>query len=183
MTEPVDPFAPVAPAAPIAPVVRPHRATPLLNVLLAVAAVIAVAGVAFAAGRLTTPASTAAANRGTNGQFGGQFGGPRASGAPGGAFGRGPGGAATIEGTVTAASPTSLTISLPNGQSVTFAIDSLTTYHQQTAGSSSDVATGKQVIVQLTGRGFGPAASRAPGAASPAPSGDLTAGSVTVVTP
>jgi hypothetical protein len=182
MTEPVIPVTPVAPAP---PVVRPRRATSLLNVLLAVAALVAVAGVAFAVGRVTTPASTAAANRGTNGQAGGQFGGPRASGATGGAgFGRGFGGAASIQGTVTATSPTSLTISLPNGQSVTFAIDGSTTYNRQTTGSSTDVTTGKQVIVQLTGRGFGPGASAAPGgAASPAPSGELTAGSVTVVTP
>jgi len=182
MTEPVTPVTPVAPAA---PVVRPRRATSLLNVLLAVAALVAVAGVAFAVGRVTTPASTAASNRGTNGQAGGQFGGPRASGAlGGGGFGRGFGGAASIQGTVTATSPTSLTISLPNGQSVTFAIDGSTTYNRQTTGSSTDVTTGKQVIVQLTGRGFGPGASAAPGvAASPAPSGQLTAGSVTVVTP
>jgi hypothetical protein len=181
MTEPVTPVTPVAPAP---PVVRPRRATSLLNVLLAVAALVAVAGVAFAVGRVTTPASTAAANRGTNGQ-GGQFGGPRASGAPGaGGFGRGFGGGASIEGTVTATSPTSLTISLPNGQSVTFAVSGSTTYNRQSTGSSTDVTTGKQVIVQLTGRGFGPGSSAAPsGAASSAPPGELTAGSVTVVTP
>jgi hypothetical protein len=153
--------------------------------MLAVAALVAGGGVAFAAGRLTSPASTAAANRGTAGGQGGQFGGPRASGAPGGGgYGRGFGGAAGIQGTVTATTPTSLTISLPNGQSVTFATDGSTTYRRQTAGSSSDVATGKQVIVQLAGRGFAPGASAAPGgAASPAASGDLTAASVIVVTP
>jgi hypothetical protein len=167
---------------PVAPVVRARRAVPVLNVLLAVAALVAVAGVAFAVGRLTTPATAAVGNRGTgNGQFGGGFGGPRASGAPGGGFGRGGfGGAASIQGTVTSTSPTSLTISLPNGQSVTFATDSSTTFHRETAGSSSDVATGKQVIVQLSGRGFGPGTS--PGA-SPAPSAELNASSVTVVTP
>jgi hypothetical protein len=175
---------PVAPVAPVAPVVRPRRATSLLNILLAVAALVAVAGVAFAVGRVTTPASTAAGNRTATGGQGGQFGGPRASGAPGaGGFGRGFGGAASIQGTVTATTPTSLTVSLPNGQSVTFATDGSTTYNRQTAGSSTDVATGKQVIVQLTGRGFAPGESAAPGAASPAPSGELKAGSVTVVTP
>jgi hypothetical protein len=180
-----DPVAPVNPVTPVAPVVRPRRTNSILNVLLAVAALVAVAGVAFAVGRFTTPAATAAGNRGTGaGQFGGQFGGPRASGAPGtggGGFGRGFGGAASIEGTVTATTSTSLTISLPNGQSVTFTIDPSTTYHRQTAGASSDVATGKQVIVQLTGRGFGGGGGA--GGASPAPSGPLTAGSVTVVTP
>jgi hypothetical protein len=173
---------PVAPVSPVAPVVRPRRTTPILNVLLAVAALVAVAGVAFAVGRFTAPAATAAANRGAaGGQLGGQFGGPRASGAPGaGGAGRGFGGAASIQGTVTATTPTSLTISLPNGQSVTFSTDASTTYHREIGGSSSDIATGKQVIVQLTGRGFGPGAS--PGT-TPAPSAPLTAGSVTVVTP
>jgi hypothetical protein len=180
MTEPVTPVTPTTPVAPVAPVVGPRRATPILNVLLGLAALVAVAGLAFAVGRFTTPASTAAANRGTNGQFGG----PRASGAPaGGGFGRGFGGAASIQGTVTATTPTSITISLPSGQSVTFTTDGSTTYHQESAGSSSDVTTGKQVLIQVSGRGFGPGASGAPGAASPAASGDLTAGSVIVVTP
>lgn len=172
------------PVAPIGPIVPSRRATPLLNVLLAVAALVAVAGVAFAVGRVTTPASTAAANGGTTGQAGGGFGGPRASGAPGaGGFGRGFGGATSVQGTVTATTPTSITISLPNGQSVTFATDGSTTYHQQTAGSSSDVAAGKQVIVQVTGRGTGPGSNPAPSGAAPVPSGALTAGSITVVTP
>jgi hypothetical protein len=165
----------IEPVPPVTPVVRPRRAASLLNVMLAVAALVAVGGVAFAAGRVTSPTSAAAANRGT-----GQFGGPRASGAPGaGGFGRGFG-AASIEGTVTAMSPTSVTISLPNGQSVTFATDGSTTYNRQTTGSSSDVATGKQVIVQLTGRGFAPGASPA---TSPAASGGPTASSITVVGP
>jgi hypothetical protein len=180
MTEPVAPV-----TTPVAHIVRPRRATSLLNVLLAVAALVAVAGVAFAAGRVTSPASTASNNRTATGGQGGQFGGPRASGAPGaGGFGGALDGAASIQGTVTATTPTSLTISLPNGQSVTFATDGSTAYNRQTTGSSSDVTTGKQVIVQLAGRGFAPGASAAPGgASSPAPSGDLTATSVTVVTP
>src|SRR2546423_172115 len=174
MTEPVTP---VTPVTPVFPAVRARRTSSVLNVLLAIAALVAVAGVAFAVGRVTTPAAAATANRGTGT---GQFGGPRASGAPGaGGFGRG-GGAASIQGTVTAMTPTSLTISLPGGQSVTFATDSSTTYHQQTAGSASDVSTGIQVIVQLTGRGFAP--GETPGT-SPAPSGGPTAASVTVVTP
>jgi hypothetical protein len=153
----------------------------MLNILLAVAALVAVAGVAFAVGRVTTPAATAAANRGTGaGQFGGGgFGGPRASGAPGGGSGRGFGGA-SIQGTVTAISPTSLTISLPNGQSVTFATDASTTFHRETSGSASDVATGKQVIVQLAGRGFGPGGSPD---ANASPRAEPKADSVTVVTP
>jgi len=181
MTEPIAPVTPATPVAPVAPVVRPRRGTPILNILLGLAALVAVGGLAFAVGRFTTPASTAASNRGTNG---GQFGGPRASGVPGGGgFGRGFGGTAAIQGTVTATTPTSITISLPNGQAVTFATDGSTTYHRETTGSSSDVSTGKQVIVQVTGRGFGPGASGAPGGTSPAASGEPTAGSVTVVTP
>jgi hypothetical protein len=170
---------PVAPVTPVAQVVRPRRATPLLNALLAVAAVVAVAGVAFAVGRVTTPASAAAGNRtAAGGQVGGQFGGPRASGAPGaGGLGRGLGGAAAVEGTVTATTPTSVTISLANGQSVTFGTDASTTFHQQTDGTAADVTTGKQVIVQL---GRGPGESPA---ASPAAAGAPTASSITVVGP
>jgi hypothetical protein len=176
MTEPV-------PSMP--PVVR-RRSTSALNVMLAVALVVAVGGVGFAAGRLTTPTSATAGARTTNGgQFGqgGQFG-PNASGAPGGGFSRGGfGGNVSLTGMVTATTPTSITISLPNGQTVTLATDSSTTYHQETAGSVSDVTNGRQVIVQVDGRAVGGPSASPGGNPSPATgtAGDLKASSVTVV--
>jgi hypothetical protein len=177
MTEPI----------PGAPAVVHSRSTSALNVMLAVALVVAVAGVAFAAGRLTSSTSAAAGTRTTNGgQFGqgGQFG-PNASGAPGGGFGRGGfGGNVSLTGTVTATTPTSITISLPNGQTLTLATDSSTTYYQETAGSASDVTNGRQVIVQVEGRAVGAGPSASPGV-NPSPgtgaARDLKASSVTVV--
>jgi hypothetical protein len=54
----------IEPVPPVTPVVRPRRATSLLNVMLAVAALVAVGGVAFAAGRVTSPTPAAAADAG-----------------------------------------------------------------------------------------------------------------------
>ena len=184
MTEPVV-NAPVV----TTPAVVRRRSMSALNVMLAVALLVAVGGVAFAAGRLTSPTSTAATTR-NGGQFGqGAQGRPNASGVPNGGFGggfggRGFGGNVSLTGTVTATTPTSLTVSLPNGQTVTVATDNTTAYHQETAGAASDVTNGKQVIVQVTGRGFGGGggASPAPGASSGASAaGDLKAASVTVI--
>jgi hypothetical protein len=50
-----------------------------------------------------------------------------------------------------------------NGATITVGLDSSTTYHQQASGSSSDVQSGKTVIVQVTG-GFRPGADGNPGA-------------------
>jgi hypothetical protein len=174
------------PVASTPPVVRRRSTMSALNVMLAVALLVAVGGVAFAAGRLTSPTSAAAGTRTANGgQFGqgGQFRGPNASGAPGGGIGRAFGNV-SLTGTVTAATPTSITISLPNGQTVTLATDGSTTYHEQAAGSASDVTNGKQVIVQVEGRAFGAGPSASPGASSSpvtGAAGELKASSVTVV--
>src|SRR5262245_66594913 len=95
-TQPVQPVPPTAPAtgaAPFEPVapepgpfeVPPQAVTPtsaatktggamsLINVALGLALVVAVGGVAFAAGRMTAPASAAGANGGRNGLDGRQF--------------------------------------------------------------------------------------------------------------
>jgi hypothetical protein len=171
------------------PVVARRRSASALNVMLGVALLVAVGGVAFAGGRLTSPAASgAAAAAGKTGQSGqgNQLRGPNASGAPGGGFARGGlGGNLALTGTVTASTPTSLTIALTGGQTVTVTTDSSTTYHHQAAGSVSDVTTGKQVVVQVNGRTFG-AGGAAPGAspgasAAAGNANELKATSVTIV--
>jgi hypothetical protein len=159
----------------------------MLNILVAIAALVAVGGVAFAGGRLTAPAA-AAAGAGN----GGRFFGPNASFAPGqggrqpgfGGFGGGFGSAnLSIKGTVTGVTPTSITLELANGGTITLGVDGSTTYHQQESASASKVSKGQQVIVQLAGRGgggAGPGSSGAP-AGSGAPTG--TASDITIATP
>jgi hypothetical protein len=158
----------------------------MLNILLGVGLVVAVGGIAFAAGRLTAPASasTATANGGDGG-FGGRFGNnPNASLPPGGGFaGRGAG-AIALEGTVTAVESSGITIQLTSGQSITIGTTSSTTYQKADPGTATDAAVGSNVLVQLDptsggfggggfgngtgGFGGGPNASANP-AASPAP--------------
>lgn len=169
------------PTSPIMPVVSARRSGNVLNVLLVLAALLAVGGIAFAVGRTTAPATTAAAANAANGgagNFGGNFG-PRGSGAPGGGFGGG-GRNLGIRGTVTAVSPTSVTIQIAGGATMTVATDGATTYHQQVAGQATDVAAGREVIVQLNGANQNPAGGT-PGAS---PSGRTAiAGDITLVAP
>jgi len=184
-SQPVDPatqpFQPVAPEPgpfevppqPVAPAAKPkaRSGTPgWINVALGLALAVAIGGVAFAAGRMTAPA-TASANGGAggNGRFfpGGNF----PEGFQGGGFGGnegnrtgvGPGGrafgGASIQGTVTAVTPDSITIHTAAGQDVTIALDAATTYHQQSSATSSDVKTGGTVIVRI---GFGDRTSETP---------------------
>jgi hypothetical protein len=167
------------------------------SAILVLAALVAVGGVTFAVGRLTAPTAAAAARTGIgggNGNFGnGNFGnGPRASGAPGagrqgglgGIFGGGAG--LTVRGTVTSVTADALTLTLPSGATVEIPLQASTTYHDQSAGTKSDVQTGREVLVQLSGaNGSG---GNAPGSAgsSPAPSGGQRLGAaqdVTVVAP
>jgi hypothetical protein len=167
--------------------VKPRaRSSRLLNVGLGAAVLVAIAGVAFAVGRGT--ASVAAATN-PGGRGGAGLGnGPFASGAPngGGQF-RGFGGGAaglSIQGTVTAVTDKSVTIKTSTGATIELSIDSGTAYHQQAAGTASDVTTGKTVVVQvsgLAGRGGqgGANASAAPsGTAGPSTG---TATDITVV--
>jgi hypothetical protein len=161
-----EPFAPVppepgpfeVPQQPVAPArVKARRGTGWINVALGLAFAVAIGGVAFAAGRMTAPATAAGAgnggfgrNFGGGGYFGGGYFGAPGDGQARGLFG---GGGATIQGTVTAVSPTSITIQTAGGQSITVPLDSATTYHQQSTASSSDVKTGGSVIVRLGLRG------------------------------
>jgi hypothetical protein len=183
------------PIEPAAPAVKPRRAGNVLNILVAIAALVAVGGLAFAGGRLTAPAATAA-----GAANGGRLFGPNASFAPGqggrqpgaGAFGAGFGSAnLSIKGTITDVTATSITLQLANGGTITLGIDGSTTYHQQESASVSTVRKGKEVIVQVAARGGGgaapgsspaPGGSAAPGSAVPAgPTG--TASDITIAAP
>jgi hypothetical protein len=194
----VDPFdrpldRPVAPLPVEAPVARGKGGGGMLvNVLLGIALVVAVGGVAFAAGRVTAPVTTATGRTGLGGNAGnGGFfqGGPNASGAPGGAFGTGAGGV-SIQGTVTEVSADSITLQVAGGQTVTIPIDAQTTYSERTPSTAAAVTSGSTVVVQLQGgrgafgngngnggQGGGATASGAPGRALG------PASSITVVPP
>ena len=150
---------PVRPAA-----VAPRRSSSgrWLNVLLGVAVAVAVGGIAFAVGRSTAPVVAAGNGSGfRNGAVfpGGSFD-PNASFTPG-RGGNGPGfltsGGLTIEGTVTSVTGDKMTITTDSGQTVEVTLGSDTEYHQQAAGSASDVKTGSKVAVELdvTGRRAG----------------------------
>jgi hypothetical protein len=156
---------------------------------------VALGGVAFAGGRLTAPAATAA-----GAGNGGRLFGPNGSFAPGqggrapglGGFGAGFGSAnLSIKGTVAEVTSTSITLQLANGGTITLGIDGSTTYHQQESTSASNVSKGEQVIVQVAGRGAGggaPGSSAAPGT-SAAPGSSAAAGAagtasdITIATP
>jgi hypothetical protein len=147
------------PTAPVRPGRGPSRAATWVNIALGVALVAAIGGVAFAAGRMTAPATAAAAGgQGANGGFrggNGYFPGGGAGGA-GGQGGRGLFGAdggLTIQGTVEASSPDTLTIKTASGQSIQVALDGTTTYHAETSASASDIQTGGTVIVRAGGLG------------------------------
>jgi hypothetical protein len=152
--------APTEPApvysVPVAPVRPQKRSSTALNVLLALGLVVAVGGIAFAAGRLTAPASAATTGNGGNGGNG--FGrNPNASFPPGGFVGRGGAGALALEGTVTAVDASGMTIQLTSGQSITVGTTSSTTYQKADTGTATDAAVGSNVLVQLdpTTGGFG----------------------------
>jgi hypothetical protein len=179
------PSLPPQPAVETAPAPRPKGRGPAawINVALGLALAVAIGGVAFAAGRMTAPASVSA-NGGDgrifsgNGPGGLQFGGPN-SGKDGqaGQGGQEPrvigdGGGPSIEGTVTAVTADAITIKTASGQEITIALDSGTTYHQQSSATSSDVTAGGTVIVRL---GFNRNGAGNGGASGP------TAADVTVV--
>ncbi len=175
------------------PVVRPRAPQPprrslASTLVLGLAAVVAVGGLAFAAGRLTAPTAVAATGfngggngtgTGANGGFGtGEF--PRPSGGTGGFGGlRGAGGGFGIRGTVTAVASDHLTIQLTNGTTINIPLTSSTTYHQQAAGTASDVQVGKQVQVQLSRNGAG---GNGGAAASPGAGGTPNFGAASDVT-
>ena len=177
-----------APAGPPAHVPARARRATSVSVLLAISAMIALGGVAFAVGRATSTGSTtgstnAGANNGlVNGAPNGAGFVPNASGAPdfvrGGDDGFGPG-AATVTGTVVSVTSNSITIQTAGGQTETIAIGSSTTYHAQTAATSSDVTTGATVVVKTSRTGVVPNTGQALASSSP---GVTTAGTATDVT-
>jgi hypothetical protein len=185
------PGIPAIQSVPPAPVVTKKRSSASAGTAaLVLAGALAIGGVAFAAGRLTAPATANGTGGFGNGQLGtGRFFGQNGNGqVPGGAvpsgapgfIGRGGFGGASVEGTVESVDASSITLKLASGQTVTIPTDSSTTYNEQTSSSASAVTPGSSVIVRVDIRGDrGPNAS--PGAgASP---GIGAAQSVTVVQP
>ena len=171
-------FPPTPAAAPVRPARPRGRLASIFSgsAILALAALVAVGGVTFAIGRLTAPTAAAATNR--TGGNGFNFGnGPRASGAPGAGRQGGPGGffggggaGLTIRGTVTSITADTLTLTLTSGATVEIPLQSSTTYHAQTAGTKSDVQSGKEDLDQLDvanggggGGGAGGSAGASPG--------------------
>jgi hypothetical protein len=159
-----------------APVQRPQGGGPAMSLALSVVVLVAATGVAFALGRVSAPAAASTALTGGAGQGGS---GAAGNGGPGGVNGGLPGpsfdlngnangggggfgddggrrfaagGGLSIQGTVTAVTPTSVTVRLASGQAVTFGLGSTTAYHQQAAGSQSDVTAGRTVILKVNGR-------------------------------
>jgi hypothetical protein len=172
---PSAPTAPVAPVAPVMAVAPRAKSGGVLNLLLVGAAILAVGGVAFAIGRSTAPASTFPL-------VGSIDGGPIR---PAGSFAPGAGGprglvstgGLAIDGTVTAVDADSLTLTLDNGDEMTFALDGDTTYHQATDATPADVAIGDDVSVKVDGGSRITSASDGSGGST---TPDLTAGDVTV---
>ena len=160
-------WAPAAPApapaheVPISPVssVRPptRRRRGILDVVLVVAAVFAFSGVGFAIGRVTAPATAAAATGRGNGQFqgNGQFpgGGSGGTGGNGGQAGNGGfglgGGGITISGEVVEVTADHISLKLASGQTVQIGLSGTTTYHSQAAATATDVTVGSTVNVQV----------------------------------
>ncbi|MGD0863546.1 MAG: hypothetical protein ABSA21_12465 [Candidatus Limnocylindrales bacterium] len=149
---------------------RPRRGNSV-SVLLAISALIAMGGISFAAGRATTSGTGTSVNGNANG-IPAEF--ADASGAPGG-LRAGTGGAATLTGTVVSVASDSITLKLADGSTVTVGTGSSTTYHNQTAGSSTDLATGETVQVQTSGGSSAtPNASASPGTGTTRTATDVT---------
>jgi hypothetical protein len=145
-------------AASAQPAKRQDRTT---IALLFIAALVAVGGIGFAIGHLTGGTTTTANTPGGLGNRGGfarpslapgqtfdagQFGGGNVGN---GGFGRGGIAGGNITGTVQSINGSTLTLTLANGTTVTVDLSGTTTYHNETAASSSDVKTGSTVTVQI----------------------------------
>jgi hypothetical protein len=124
----------------------------VLNVLLVGAAILAIGGVAFAVGRSTAPAS---AFPGVGSIDGGPVVPPGGSFAPGAGGPRGlvSNGGLAIDGTVKSVDADSITLTLENGDEMTFALDGETTYHVASNATPADVAVGDGVSVKVDGGG------------------------------
>ena len=171
----MDPNPPAAPVEPVALAPR-ARSRSLLDLLLVGAAILAVGGVAFAIGRSTAPAGAFPGVGGLGGgpivRFEGSFD-PDAGGPGGVALG----GGLAIDGSVTAIDADSVTITLDDGQEMTFALDAETTYREATDATPADVAVGDDVSVKVAGAGQIRNGNGGDGGAAPP---ELTAGEVTV---
>lgn len=121
----------------------------VVSVVLALAAAVAIAGVAFAIGRTT--AQNVAITGGSLTNPGTLPNGARGFGDDNGArgFDRGALGFGGLSGTVTTINGDQLTVKLANGQTVTVALGSSTTYHTRTTAARGDLATGQTVTVQV----------------------------------
>ena len=158
------------------------------GLLMVAALIVAVGGLAFAGGRLTAPAASAAATSGTNstragtGVPGGSFN-PNRSFAPG-AGGLGVSAETSLKGTIESIDGDTITLKTSAGTTITLKTSSSTTYHSEANATSSDVAVGSSVIVSVSGFGARGGQPGAPGsaAASPAPSGTTTTITATDIT-
>ena len=178
---PVTPAATPVAASAVQPRGISNRA---LNLLLGGALVLAVAGIAFAAGRMTSPAAAITGGNFPGGNFpgGGQVqvgnGQGRGNGNGGAIFG---GAGPTLEGTVESITDTTLTLKTADGQTIQIALNGDTSYHRQSDASASDVVTGSKVLVRLDVRrldgGNGPQATAGTGGTTTGP----TANDITVV--
>lgn len=178
-TEPVAPTdrvgaaTPTTPVAPVVALAPRAKSGGVLNLLLIGAAILAVGGVTFAIGRATAPPSTQP-------RTGGFTGGPavRADGsfAPGAGGPRGlvTDGGLAIDGTVTSVDADSITLTLENGEEMTFVLDGDTTFREATDATAADVAVGDKVSVKADAGG------RVRGGDGGSTTADLTAGDVTV---
>jgi hypothetical protein len=170
-TEPIQPAAPVPSPAPVVAVPPRSRSGGVLNILLIVAAALALGGVAFAVGRSTAPVTTLQGlGNGPIVRPGGSF--TPGAGGPNGGFGIA--GGLSIDGTVTAVDADSITLTLANGNEMTFTLDDETTYHEATDAGAADVAVGDDVSVQVGSDG------RAQLGGDGGTATELTAGDVTV---
>jgi hypothetical protein len=180
---------PAPTAAPLASVIAKPKSSSSrgTSLLLGLAAAIAIGGLAFAAGRLTAPAATVTAGRGT-----GQFPGNGTGQLPGNGQGF-PGrsdvfGGTTLKGTVEAITADSVTLKLASGTSITIPLDASTKYHTSTPSSADAVRVGSEVSVSPGARTANPDATRDPNSApnpnaSGAPGlGGLSFGAATDVT-
>ena len=170
--DPTSPVAPVPSPAPVLAVTPRAKSGGVLNLLLVGAAILAIGGVAFAVGRSTAPAS---AFPGVGTVTDGPIVRPGGSFAPGqGPRGFASNGGLAIDGTVTSVDADSITLTLENGDEMTFALDTDTTFHEATDAAATDVAIGDDVSVKLDGGGRNQSGNG--GSADP----ELTAGDVTV---
>jgi hypothetical protein len=151
------------------------------SMLLVVAALVAIGGIGFAVGHSTGGSSSGGNTQGGNGIQGGApnasgfpGGGPNASGRPDGAGLNGVGGAASLSGMVVSSTADSITIQTSDGQQVTIGTGTATTYHNQTAATSSSVAVGATVTVKTASGGTSADASASPGTTGTRTATDIT---------